>query len=110
MSLRTHENEGKKKSPACQGQKIAREPSGKNWAEIPGDCQELEILGTCSKARVELRKFKGDAKEHKEREVVCPYQTLNDAERNQNAWEPTIHEQGAGTSGNLERRTMKGTG
>ena len=27
--------------------------------------------------------------------------------RDQRAWEPTIHEQGAGTSGNPERRTMK---
>ena len=27
--------------------------------------------------------------------------------RDQNAWVPTIHEQGAGTSGNPKRRTMK---
>ena len=27
--------------------------------------------------------------------------------KNQKAWEPTMHEQGAGTSGNPERRIMK---
>jgi len=80
------------------------------WAGIPGDCQELEILRTCSKARVGLRQFKGDAKKHKEREQICPYQPPNDAERNQKVWEPTIHEQGAGNLGNPERRTMKGSG
>ena len=29
---------------------------------------------------------------------------------NQKAWEPTIHEQGASTLRNSERRTMKGSG
>ena len=104
------QNKGKKKSPARQGQKIAREPSNKNWNGIPGDCQELEILGTCSKVRVGLRQFKGGAKKHKEQEQICPYQPPNDVERNQKAQEPTIHEQGFATSGNLERRTMKGSG
>jgi len=64
----------------------------------------------CSKARVGLRQFKGGAKKHKEREYICLYQPSNDAERNQKAWEPTIYEQGVGTSGNLERKTMKGSG
>ena len=63
-----------------------------------------------SKARVGLRQFKGDAKKHKEREQICPYQPPNDAERNPKAWESTTHEQGAGTLDNLERRTMKGSG
>ena len=103
-------NEGKKKSPARQGKKNAREPSGKNWAGILGDCQELGILGTCNKVRVALRQFKGGAKKHKEREQMCSYQPPNDVERNQKAWELTIHEQGTGTSGNPERRTMKGNG
>ena len=80
------------------------------WAGIPGDCQELGILGTCSKAMVGLRQFKGDAKKHKEREQMCPYQPPNDVERNQKSWELTIHEQGVGTSENPERRTMKGSG
>ena len=64
----------------------------------------------CSKVRVGLRQFKGGAKKHKEQERICPYQSPNDVERNQKAWEPTIHEQGVATSGNLERRTMKGSG
>ena len=72
-------NEGKKKSPTRQGQKITREPSGKNWAEIPGDCQELGILGMCSKAKVGLKQFKEGAKKLKEREQICPYQSPNDA-------------------------------
>ena len=74
-------NEGKKKSPARQDQKIAKEPSGKNWAGIPGDCQELGILGTCSEARVGLRQFKGGAKKHKELKQISPYQPPNDAEK-----------------------------
>ena len=53
-------------SLAHQGQKIVGEPNGKNWAKIPRDCQEPGILGTCSKARVGLRQFKGSAKKHKE--------------------------------------------
>ena len=73
VTLRTHENEGKKKSPNYQGQKITREPSGKNWAGIPGDCQELGILGTCSKATVGLKQFKWGAKKHKEQEQICLY-------------------------------------
>ena len=64
----------------------------------------------CSKVRVGLRQFKGDAKKHKEREQICPYQPPNDAEMNQKAWEPTNHEQGAGTSGNPKKRTMMGSG
>ena len=68
------------------------------------------MLWTCSKARVGLKQFKGDAKKHKKREQICPYQSPNDAEKNQKAWEPTIHEQGASTSRNLERITMKGSG
>ena len=80
------------------------------WAEIPGDCQELGILGTCSKVNIGLRQFKEDARKQKEWEHICPYQPPNDAERNQKAWEPIIHEQGAGTSGNPERRAMKGSG
>ena len=102
-------NEGKKKSPARQGQKNAREPSGKNWAGIHGDCQELGILGTCKKARMILRQLKKSAKKHKEREQIRPYQPPNDAERNQKTWKPTIHEQGVGTLGNPKRRTMKGS-
>ena len=42
-------------------------------------------------------------------EHIRPYQPSNDAERNQKAWGLTIHEQRVGTSGNLERRTMKGS-
>ena len=80
------------------------------WAEILGDYQELGILETCSKVRVGLRQFKGDAKKHKEREQIYPYQPPNDAERNQKAQGPTTHEQGAGTSGNPKKRTMKGSG
>ena len=68
VSFRTHENEGKKKSPTCQGQKVTREPNGKNGAEIPRDCQQLGILETCSKTRVGLRQFKRGKKKHKERE------------------------------------------
>ena len=79
-------------------------------AKILGDCQQLGILETFNKAKVRLRQFKGDAKKHKEREHICFYQPPNDAERNQKAWEPTINEQGAGTLGNPERRTMKGSG
>ena len=29
---------------------------------------------------------------------------------NQKDWEPIIHKQGTGNSGNLERRTIKGSG
>ena len=36
-------------------------------------------------------------------------QLPNDARRNQKAWKLTIHEQRAGTLGNPERRTMKGS-
>ena len=36
-------------------------------------------------------------------EQIRPFQSPNDAERNQKAWRVIIHEQGAGTSGNLER-------
>ena len=57
------QREEEKPTPPHQGQKIARESNGKNWGGIPGDCQELGILGTCSKARVGLRQFKGGAKE-----------------------------------------------
>ena len=46
-------------------------------------------------------------RKHKERRKICPYRSPNDAEKNQKAWEPTIHEQGAGNLGNLEIRTMK---
>jgi len=42
-------------------------------------------------------------------EQIRPYQPPNDAERNQKAWRLTIHEQGAGTWGNPEKRTMKGS-
>ena len=63
----------------------------------------------CSKDRAGLRQFKGGAKKHNKREQICPYQPPNDAEMNQKAWEPTIHKQGTGNSGNLERRTMKGS-
>ena len=79
------------------------------WTGIPRDCQELGILGMCSKARFGLRQF-GGAKKHKEREQIYPYQPPNDAKKNQKAWEPTIHEQRAGTSKNLGRRTMKESG
>ena len=46
-------------------------------------------------------------RKHKERGKICPSRSPNDAEKNQKAWEPTIHEQGAGTSRNLEIKTMK---
>ena len=46
-------------------------------------------------------------RKHKERGKICPYQSPNDAKKNQHAWEPTILEQGVGTSGNPEIRTMK---
>ena len=98
-----------KKSPAYQGQKITEEPNGKNQAEILRGCQKLGLLKTGSKTRVGLRQFKRGAKKHKKREHICLYQPPNDLERNQKAWEPTIHEQGTGISGNLERRTMKGS-
>ena len=45
------------------------------------DCQELGIFGLCSKARVELRQFKGCVKKHKEQEQINPYQPPNDAEK-----------------------------
>ena len=73
--------QNEEESTACQGQKIAEEPSGKNWAEIPRDCQKLGILELCSKAKVGLRQFKGGAKKHKEREQISPYQPSNDAEK-----------------------------
>ena len=47
--------QNEEESTACQGQKIVEEPSGKNWAEIPRDCQKLGILELCSKAKVGLR-------------------------------------------------------
>ena len=34
----------------------------------------------------------------------------NDAEKNQKAWELIIHEQGAGTARNPERKVVKGSG
>ena len=42
-------------------------------------------------------------------EQICHSQSPNDAERNQKAWKVTIHKLGAGTSGNLGRRTAKGS-
>ena len=56
-----------------------------------------------------LRQLKRSAKKHKEREQIRPNQPPNDAERNQKAWKPTIHELGAGTLWNPERRTTKGS-
>ena len=38
---------------------------------------------------------------------IRPSQPSNDEERNQKTWRVTIHEQGAGISGNPERRTIK---
>ena len=52
-------------------------------------------------------------KELMEQEQISPYQSPNDAKKkkkNQKAQEPTIHEQGADTLGNPERRTMKEVG
>ena len=42
-------------------------------------------------------------------EQIRPSQSPNDAERNQKAWRVTIHEQGVSTSGNRERRIIKGS-
>ena len=106
VSFRTHETKGRGKPQPIE----IRNLLGKNWAGIPGDCQKLGILVTCSEARAGWRQFKGDAKKHKEREWICPYQPPNDAERDQKAWEPIIHEQGVRTSENPERRVMKGSG
>ena len=72
--------------------------------------RSLGSLGCAAKARVGLRQFKGGAKKHKKQEQIYPYQPPNDVERNLKAWKPTIHEQGADTSKNPWRRTMKGSG
>ena len=64
----------------------------------------------CNKARFGLGLFKAGARNTKNEKHMCPYQLPNNAERNKKAWEPTIHEQRAGTLGNLGRRTMKGSG
>ena len=53
--------QNEEESTACQGQKIAEEPSGKNWAEIPRDCQKPGVLRTCNKAGMRLRQLKRNA-------------------------------------------------
>ena len=43
------------------------------------------------------------------KEHIHIYQPPNDVERNQRTWGLTIHEQRAGTLGNPERKTTKGS-
>ena len=40
---------------------------------------------------------------------ICPSQAPSDAAGNQKAWKVTTREQKAGTSGNPERRTIRGS-
>ena len=49
------------------------------------------------------------SKNTRNEEHICLYQPPYDVERNQKAWRLITHEQKAGTSGNPERRTMKGS-
>ncbi|KAL0011839.1 hypothetical protein SO802_006947 [Lithocarpus litseifolius] len=58
VNFRTHETKGRGKSQPTKVRKLL----GKNWAGIPGDCQELGILGMCSKAKDGLKQFKGESK------------------------------------------------
>ena len=79
---------------------------GQDTQEFPGAWDPWDV----QQGQVWIKTVQGDAKKHKEREQMCPYQPPNDAEKNQKAQEPTIHEQGAGNSGNPKRRTVKGSG
>ena len=55
-----------------------------------------------------LRQFKKKAPRNTKNEGhICHSQSPSDAERKQKAWGITIYEQGASTSGNPERRTIK---
>ena len=40
---------------------------------------------------------------------ICPSQALSDVAKNQKVWRATTREQKVGTSGNLRRRTIKGS-
>jgi len=42
-------------------------------------------------------------------EQICPSQAPSSAAKNQKVWRVTIHEQKAGTSGNPEKRTIRGS-
>ena len=96
-----------RKGLAHQDQKITRESSGKNWARIPRDCQELGVLRTCSKAKMRLRQLKRSAKKHKERRTNSTLLATQWCRKNQKTWGLTIHEQWASTSGAQKEEPWK---
>ena len=79
----------------------------KNWAGIP--------KGSGSSGRVAQLKWdwdnsKGVPRNTRNEEQICPSQAHSGVAKNQKAWRVTIHEQKAGTSGNPEWRTIRGSG
>jgi len=99
--------EERKKSPACQDQKIKESLVGRIG---PGYLEAAKGSGSSGHATQlgwDWDSSKRAPRNTRGKGQIRPSQSPSDAERNQKAWRVTIHEQGVGISGNPERRTIK---
>ena len=90
------------KNPAKSSERI-----GSGYSEA---ARGLGSSGRAAQLMWDWDRSRGVPRNTRNEEQICPSQVPSGATKNQKAWKVTIHEQKAGTSGNPEWRTIKGSG
>ena len=105
--MKWREKKKKAKSPAYQDQKIKESPVGRIGSGYLEVARGSRSLGRATQLGWDWDSSKRAPRNTKNEGQIRPSQSSCNAERNQKAWRIKIHEQGAGTSSNPERRTIK---
>ena len=96
-----------------QQKRLFKNPTKSSERTGPGYPEAARGLGSSGRAAQLMWDWdssRGVTRNTRNEEHICPFQVPSGAAKNQKAWKVTIHEQKAGTSRNLEWRTIKGSG